>query len=419
LKRLTALFLVIGMIAAACGSDEAAAPADSGAAAAAATQAAEQATAAANAATAGIAELREQVAALGAKIDQAAATAAPAATGCGDGSGEVIAFSNTSSDTYQAAWQRGMKKTAAAYGCSVKFFENDYDQTEQNSQVQQQVGGGASPDAWAWMPPDAAAGAASLKDLSETGIPVIMVNQVPPAAQMQYVTLYAGVYDVVNGRTSGELIAQAREVMLADGRLTAGEPVKLAIIKFWPNFQASIDRLTGVYSVIGDAIDAGEYEIVAEAVDAVDAVSGYDGAMSIMPILQAGGVDIVYAQNDASASGVILALIESGITPGEDVLVIGGNCRDDVSDLTSGKQFGTGLQAAELEGEFAMQMIVNYLNNPTVMPGDYEAPATPDAYPVWPATVSERNFIPNPPVLGSEVDGFRLWGDSMVNWCSY
>jgi len=312
-----------------------------------------------------------------------------------------------------------MKKTAAAYGCSVKFFENDYDQTEQNSQVQQQVGGGASPDAWAWMPPDAAAGAASLKDLSETGIPVIMVNQVPPAAQMQYVTLYAGVYDVVNGRTSGELIAQAREVMLADGRLTAGEPVKLAIIKFWPNFQASIDRLTGVYSVIGDAIDAGEYEIVAEAVDAVDAVSGYDGAMSIMPILQAGGVDIVYAQNDASASGVILALIESGITPGEDVLVIGGNCRDDVSDLTSGKQFGTGLQAAELEGEFAMQMIVNYLNNPTVMSGDYEAPATPDAYPVWPATVSERNFIPNPPVLGSEVDGFRLWGDSMVNWCSY
>ena len=226
-------------------------------------------------------------------------------------------------------------------------------------------------------------------------------------------------YDVVNGRTSGELIAQAREVMLADGLLTAGEPVKLAIIKFWPNFQASIDRLTGVYSVIGDAIDAGEYEIVAEAVDAVDATSGYDGASSIMPKLQADGVDIVYAQNDASAAGVILALIDGGFTPGEDVLVIGGNCRDDVSDLTSGKQFGTGLQAAELEGEFAMQMIVNYLNNPTVTPGDYEAPATPDAYPVWPDAVSKRNFIPNPPVLGSEVEGFQLWGDSMVNWCSY
>ena len=55
------------------------------------------------------------------------------------------------------------------------------------------------------------------------------------------------------------------------------------------------------------------------------------------------------------------------------MLVVGGNCRDDVSDLTSGRQFGTGLQAAVLEGQFSAQMMVNYLKNPKVKAGDYAA----------------------------------------------
>ena len=347
------------------------------------------------------------------------------AAGCGDDeppgadSKEIIVFSRTSSDTYQAAWQRGMVKTATDNGYTVTFFENNADQNEQNSQVNQQIGGGAEPAAFAWMPADASAGAATLKKLSETELPVFQVNQLPPAGTEDYTVAYAGVNDVINGRTSGELIAQARDQMIADGKILASEPTKLAIIKFHPEFAASIDRLAGMRSVIGDDIDAGVYEIVGEAEDAVDAQTGFDAASSIMSRLQEAGVDIVYAQNDASAAGVIQALIEGGFTPGGDVLVIGGNCRDDVSDLTSGRQFGTGLQGAELEGEFSMQMIINYLNNREVAAGEYEAPPTPGGYPDWPDTISKSNFIPNPPVKGDEVDGYRLWGKSMVDWCSY
>lgn len=345
--------------------------------------------------------------------------------GCGDDepagadSKEIIVFSRTSSDTYQAAWQRGMLKTATDNGYTVTFFENNADQNEQNNQVSQQIGGGAEPAAFAWMPADASAGAATLRRLSETGIPVFQVNQLPPAGTEEYVVAYAGVNDVINGRTSGELIAQARDEMVADGRISASDPTRLAIIKFHPEFAASIDRLAGMRSVIGADIDAGVYEIVGEAEDAVDAATGFDAASSIMSRLQETGVDIVYAQNDASAAGVIQALIEGGFTPGEDVEVIGGNCRDDVSDLTSGRQFGTGLQGAELEGEFSMQIIVNYLDNREVSDGEYEAPATADGYPDWPETISKYNFIPNPPVRGDEVDGYRLWGQSMVDWCSY
>jgi ribose transport system substrate-binding protein len=347
-----------------------------------------------------------------------AATSEPSgdtASSAGVEGSDVVAFVRTSSDTYQAAWQRGMNSVADSNGVSVTFIENNADQTEQNNQVQQQLGGGDQPDAWAWMPTDAQAGVATLRLLSESGIPVFQVNQLPPEGSEQYITAYAGVNDLLNGRTSGELIVQARDQLVENGQLGADEDAKLALIKFFPGFQAGIDRMAGVESVIGDQ----PFEVVAEADDAVDATTGYDATSSIMPILTEKGVDILYAQNDAGAAGAIQALIDGGFTPGEDVLVVGGNCRDDVSDLIDGRQFGTGLQAAELEGQFTMQMIVNYLANPTVQDGEYEAPATPDALPEWPATISKFNYLPNPPVLGTEVESTMLWGQSMVDLCSY
>lgn len=328
---------------------------------------------------------------------------------------EAVAFVRTSSDTYQAAWQRGMNRIAEENGVTITFVENNADQNEQNNQVQQQLGGGEQPDVWLWMPTDAQAGVATLRTLSQSGIPVFQVNQLPPEGSEQYITAYAGVNDLINGRTSGELILAARDELISRGRLEPDEEAKIAYIKFFPGFQAGIDRLEGVESVIGDE----PFTVIAEADDAVDATTGFDATSSIMPILTQEGVDIVYAQNDAAAAGVIQALTDGGLIPGEDVLVVGGNCRDDVSDLVEGRQFGTGLQAAELEGEFTMQMVVNYLANPTVEDGEYEAPATPDARPEWPETISRFNYLPNPPVLGTEVNDTMLWGQSMVELCSY
>ena len=67
-------------------------------------------------------------------------------------------------------------------------------------------------------------GAASLKALSDTGIPVIQVNQLPPPETQQYVTAYAGVNDVLNGRTSGELMIKARDAL---------DSVRVGVIAQW------------------------------------------------------------------------------------------------------------------------------------------------------------------------------------------
>ncbi|AXT84258.1 hypothetical protein C6I20_02990 [Aeromicrobium sp. A1-2] len=327
----------------------------------------------------------------------------------------VIAFVRTSSDTYQAAWQRGVKEVLSEQGYDVKFVENNADQAEQNSQVQQQVGTNKSPAAWVWMPSDAAAGAASLKALHDTGLPVFQVNQLPTKNTEQFITAYAGVNDVINGEASGELVLKAKKQLEATGQIATGDDAKVAVVKFYPGFAATINRLKGFEDVTkGKGI-----EIVASADDAVDATTGYQAALSIIPVIKSKGVNIVYAQNDASASGVIRALTESGFTPGKDVLVVGGNCRDDVSDLTSGRQFGTGLQAAQLEGTFSAQMLVNYFANPAIKAGEYSAPATPDALPEWPKEISKFNYLPNPPITADEVEDAKLWGQSMVDLCSY
>ena len=327
----------------------------------------------------------------------------------------VIGFVRTSSDTYQAAWQKGVKKVLADNGYKVDFIENNADQSEQNSQVQQQIGANKSPAGWVWMPADAAAGAASLKALHDTNLPVFQVNQLPTKNTEQYVTAYAGVNDVLNGEASGKLALEAKAALVQSGKLGKGEDAKLGIVKFYPEFAATTDRLKG----FNEVTDGKGFKVVATADNAVDATTGYKAALSIIPKLKSQGVDIVYAQNDASASGVIRALSESGLTPGKDVLVIGGNCRDDVSDLTSGRQFGTGLQAAGLEGLFSAQMMVNYFKNPAIKDGAYKAPATPNALPTWPKTISKSNYLPNPPVKGGDVKSTKLWGQSMESLCSY
>ena len=52
---------------------------------------------------------------------------------------------------------------------------------------------------------------------------------------------------------------------------------------------------------------------------------GYDVATQVVPAMK-GKFNFVYTLNDAIGLGVIKALKENGLTPGKDVLVVGGTC---------------------------------------------------------------------------------------------
>lgn len=328
----------------------------------------------------------------------------------------VVAFIPTTTNNYIAEWAKGAQEEAARQGIAITIIENTFDQAEQNTQVQQQLAAGTPPSAYVWWPADNNAGVATLQALAATGVPVIQTNQLPAAAAEGSWVAYAGVDDVLNGKVAGELLIAARDALVAAGGLTLHSEGGNAIaIKFVAGYQAGDDRMTGWHQ----AVDPAGVTLLGEEYAGFGAAEGYPVAQALITQHKDAGIDLVYAQNDALAVGVIQALEEAGYTPGTDVAVVGGTCHGDLSYLEAGKQFGTGLQAARYEGVFSVNAIARYLATGVVEEGAYAAPDDPDALPEFPANISQFNFIPNPAVLSTELDTTSLWGVPLRELCTY
>ncbi len=65
------------------------------------------------------------------------------------------------------------------------------------------------------------------------------------------------------------------------------------------------------------------------------AQEGYKTASQIIPAHKS-EITWVYTENDSLADGVIQALKENGLHPGKDVLVVGGVCHGDTTNLLNG-----------------------------------------------------------------------------------
>jgi ribose transport system substrate-binding protein len=328
----------------------------------------------------------------------------------------VVVLMPTTTNTYIAEWARGARDEAATQGMTIDIIENNFDQAEQNTQAQAQINAGTQPDAYVWWPADNNAGVATLQALAATGVPVLQTNQLPAAGAEGSWVAYAGVNDVLNGEVAGQLLVDARDALVAAGGLTLHSEGGNAIaIKFPDGYQAGIDRMTGFHT----AVDPAGVTVIGEEFAEFDAATGYTAAQGLITAHKDEGIDLVYAHNDALAVGVIQALEEAGYTPGTDVAVVGGTCHGQLGALEEGKQFGTGLQAAYLEGAFSVNSVARYLATGVVEEGEYNAPADPDAMPEVPANISTYNFIPNPPVLNTELDSTSLWGNPLRELCTY
>jgi ABC-type sugar transport system substrate-binding protein len=322
----------------------------------------------------------------------------------------------STTNNYLAEWVKGAEEEAARLNYTLKIIENNFDQAEQNTQAQQQINAGTQPDAYVWWPADNNAGVATLQALAATGVPVLQTNQLPAEGAAGSWVAYAGVNDVLNGEVAGQLLVDARDALVAAGGLTLHSDGGNAIVITFPDgYQAGIDRMTGFHSVA----DPAGITVLGEEFAGFDAAAGYPVAQALITAHKDEGIDLVYAHNDALAVGVIQALEEAGYTPGTDVAVVGGTCHGDLSALEDGKQFGTGLQAAYLEGAFSVNSVARYLATGVVEEGEYNAPADADAMPEVPANISTYNFIPNPPVLNTELDTTSLWGNPLRDLCTY
>jgi len=319
---------------------------------------------------------------------------------------QIVCLMPTTTNNYIAEWARGAEEAAKKLGYELIRFENGFKQEEQDVQVQQQIAARSKPAFYIWWPTDNAGGLASLKALADTGVPVIQANQLPVPGHDSLWVAYAGVDDKLNGRVSGEMMIEARDKLKAGGHQMHSPGGNCLVITFPVGYQAGADRV----EAFTEALSGSEIRILDQQPAGFDETTGYDIGAQMIAANRAKGIDLIYANNDALALGIIHALEEAGYHPGKDVMVVGGTCHGDLNALREGKQYATGLQAALLEGMFTVQTVHKFIVAGKTEGEVHRAPNDPDSIPEAKGVPARFNFIPNPPVRSGEIDTAKLWG---------
>ena len=334
--------------------------------------------------------------------------------------GSIIVFMPPGTDNYLAEWQKGARAQAKALGYSIKIIENKFDQNEQDNQVRQQLASGTKPDAYVWWPVDNKAGVASLRALGTSGVPTVMTNQYPLKGTDKWWVAYAGVDDFLNGRVSAKLMAEARKKQLAKGVKLHSTGGNALIIRFPAGYSAGDDRNT---AFLGEMKRLGvKLKVLSSQNAGFGETDGYKIGSQMVAATKSKGIDFVYAENDALATGIIQALRAGGLKPGKNVIVVGGTCHGNLTDLLSGAEYGTGLQAAYLEGQFSVTAVNRYLSGgKKVIAKKFYGPADPKKAPSATGPAFKYMFIPNPPVRYGKknIDKTYLYGRSMRQLCTY
>ena len=322
--------------------------------------------------------------------------------------GLFVVFMPPGTDNYLAQWQKGARAKAKELNYDIKIIESSRDQAEQDSQVQQEIASGEKVDAYIWWPYVNAAGTGSLRALSKTGVPVVFTNQYPIPGTDKFWTAYAGVNDFLNAETAAKALlkacAESKTVKCGKGM----------IITFPAGYSAGSDREKAFKKT------AKGLTVIEEHDAGFMAQEGYKTAAQIIPAHKS-EITWVYTESDSLAEGVIQALKENGLHPGKDVLVVGGTCHGDTTNLLHGELIGTGIQAAYLEGWSSVQTAYKIVKNGKVLDGDIYLPADPNKPPSDAGQAHRFNFIPNPWVgnTQADLDNFKLWGYGFKELCNY
>ncbi|MBN9509141.1 MAG: sugar ABC transporter substrate-binding protein [Alphaproteobacteria bacterium] len=322
--------------------------------------------------------------------------------------GLLVVFMPPGTDNYLAQWQKGARAKAKDLGYDIKIIESSRDQAEQDSQVQQEIASGEKVSGYIWWPYVNAAGTGSLRALSKTGVPVVFTNQYPIPGTEKFWTAYAGVNDFLNAETAAKALVKA----CAESKTVKCN--KGLIITFPAGYSAGSDREKAFRKA------APNLTVIQSQPSGFMAQEGYKTASQIIPAHKS-EITWVYTENDSLADGVIQALKENGLQPGKDVLVVGGVCHGDTTNLLNGSLIGTGVQAAFLEGWSSVQSTYKYLNTKKVLDGAVYLPDDPNKPPSDDGAPHRYNFIPNPWVTNAkaDVDSFKLWGYPFKELCNY
>lgn len=324
--------------------------------------------------------------------------------------GEIVYFLPSSTNPYIGQMEKGARAKAQDEGLSVKFLENNFNQSEQNAQVQQQLSSGEKVVGYVWYPFDNAAGVGAMRALYRSGAPVIVTNQLPLKGTGQFFTAYAGASDFLSGKTAADML------LAACAKSTTDKCKDGAIIRFPAGVSAGDDRVEGFESAIKGKLTV----LSVTPADGFLEDAGYKVASQIIPA-EKSKLTWLYTENDSMAGAAAQAARENGLVPGKTVLIVGGTCHGDSSHVVNGDLVGTAIQSGYFEGWLAVQTLVKYLHTGKVVPGSVYLPADPDTPPSDNGAPHKYNFLPNPPVGNSQAayNQAKLWGRTATELCNF
>ncbi len=333
--------------------------------------------------------------------------AAPA-SGTLDGNGALLkVFMPSTSNVYLAAAVESLEAEAAELNYTVSIVENNWDQTEQDQQVQEWLATGEDAAAVLFWPASADAATNSIRLLSAEA-PVFQWNNLVASDAEDFVTAYAGVNDIGIGEEAGRNALDAVEQLTADGFQFHGPDGKpnLLEIRFTAGYAAGDDREEAFAEVTGDAFNV----LAVEPTPTVDAQGGFQAASQVVPQYLGQGIDIIYAHSNDVANGVVQALEQNGLKPGEDVILITGTSSGDTTNLRSGKIWSATLQSPTIEGALVVRTAAQYLATGEVQKGETTLESDSEKPELELQAPFEQNFMMNPQVTADNIDTFKIWG---------
>ncbi|MBU93835.1 MAG: monosaccharide ABC transporter substrate-binding protein [Chloroflexi bacterium] len=300
---------------------------------------------------------------------------------------DIVSFNSASSEAYVGAFIKGIKATAEQYGYGITVFENNFNQAEQNQQVEQYLASGKLPDVFIWWPPDAVAGLGSLRKLAKTGVPVLKINQLPNEQDKEYIFGYAGPDDRLRAYNAGEMMVKAAKMKEAAG----GQGYNVIALSY-PHSYGGYGLSIGAFK---RAIAGSNLNLIGDIGEGFGQANGYKGAAKLIAKVKDQGIHFVYGMDDAILTGGIKALEEAGYNVAMDlqddsVITVGTVCNGDKQMIEDGKQFGTTLQSPLHEGQLAIKLVQEFIQNGKL--AEY------------------INFTPNPSVTAATMDLAALRG---------
>jgi ABC-type sugar transport system substrate-binding protein len=338
------------------------------------------------------------------------------ASGSLNGGGKtIVMFTPTQANTYIAGDLKGAREEAAKLNYKLTIYQNNFDQSQEDQQVQQFLASGVKPAAIIWWPSSEQAGINDTRLLSRIA-PIIQINQGVSESGAQYVKAYAGVSDDAIGTIAGQEALKARTAYLAAGNKLHGSGGNLLEFSFNTGYEAGVVRSTSFLA----ATKSAPFTMLRNepALGTLDAADGFSTGSQIVPEYRSKGIDFVYAQNLDMAGGVVKALEQNGLTPGKNVEVIAGNCSGNLQPLENGSVYSAVVQPPIIEGELAIRTAAQYLATGKVIPGSTTLAASPTEPAVTDTAPYAATYLPVGALTKANLASLEIWGLTGTTLCS-